>query len=277
MIGAIIGDIVGSRFEWTGNKQKRFALFTPSCRFTDDSLMTMAIARAFLLGQGVWRTPAFQESVVQSMVEMGREYAHMSFWGERFFNWFMGSHQPYESYGNGAAMRVSPIGWIAESEDDVKYFSKLVTEVSHNHPEGIKGAEAVAMAIYLARIGTPMEEIRRRMIGYYPVIKGLTVDGIRPKYGYDEAGAWVSCQGSVPQAIVCFLDSTGFEDAIRNAISLGADTDTQGCIAGSIAEAYYGIAPEIEEEAMDYLPEKLQGICYAFSMIKKQRERYRSS
>lgn len=273
MLGAIIGDIVGSRFEWTGNKQKRFALFTNSCRFTDDSLMTIAIAKAFLLNKGAWQAPGFQENVVQSMVEMGKEYAHMSFWGERFFNWFMGSHQPYESFGNGAAMRVSPVGWIAESEDDVRYYSKLVTEVSHNHPEGIKGAEAVAMAIYLARIGASKEEIRSRMIGYYPEIKNMTVDGIRPEYGYDEAGAWVSCQGSVPQAIVCFLDSTGFEDAIRNAVSLGADTDTQGCMAGSIAEAYYDIPPEIEEEAMDFLPDKLQGICYAFLTIKKQRKR----
>ena len=273
MLGAIIGDIVGSRFEWTGNKQKRFALFTNSCRFTDDSLMTIAIAKAFLLNKGAWQAPVFQEYVVQSMVELGKEYAQMSFWGERFFNWFMGSHQPYESFGNGAAMRVSPVGWIAESEDDVRYYSKLVTEVSHNHPEGIKGAEAVAMAIYLARIGVSKEEIRSRMIGYYPEIKNMTVDGIRPKYGYDEAGAWVSCQGSVPQAIVCFLDSTGFEDAIRNAVSLGADTDTQGCMAGSIAEAYYDIPPEIEEKAMDFLPDKLQGICYAFSTIKKQRKR----
>ena len=273
MIGAIIGDIVGSRFEWTGNKRKRFALFTPSCRFTDDSLMTIAIAKAFLLHKGKWKEDCFQELVVEKMVKLGKEYAYIHTWGERFYEWFMGDHKPYFSFGNGAAMRVSPISWIAESEEDVKYFSKLVTEVSHNHPEGIKGAESVAMAIYLARIGTPKEDIRKRMIGYYPEIENMTVNGIRPKYGYDEAGEWVTCQGSVPQAIVCFLDSICFEDAIRNAVSLGADTDTQGCIAGSIAEAFYGIPPKIEEEAMRFLPEELQGICYAFSTIKLKRKK----
>ena len=273
MIGAIIGDIVGSRFEWTENKRKDFTFLTPSCHFTDDSMMTIAIAEAFLLRKGKWKGPDFQEFVVSKMVKMGRQYFYMNTWGKHFYDWFMGNHRPYHSFGNGAAMRVNPVGWIAESEEDVKYYSQIVTEVSHNHPEGIKGAETVAMAIYLARIGTPMAEIRKRMIGYYPEIATMTVDGVRPGYGYDEAGRWITCQGSVPQAIVCFLESANFEDAIRNAVSLGGDTDTQGCMAGAIAEAYYGIDPELEEKAMEFLPLNLQSICYAFSTVKLKRNK----
>ena len=271
MFGAIIGDIVGSRFEWTENKRKDFAFLVSSCHFTDDSLMTLAIAEAFLLRKGRWKELDFQKYVVSKMVKMGRKYSYMNSWGKDFYEWFMGNHRPYNSFGNGAAMRVSSVGWIAKSEEDVKYYSQIVTEVSHNHPEGIKGAEAIAMAVYLARIGTPMAEIRRRMIEYYPEIASMTVDSIRPGYGYDEMGQWITCQGSVPQAIICFLESTSFEDAIRNAVSLGGDTDTQGCMAGAIAEAYYGIDPELEETAMEFLPEDLQSICYAFSTVKQNR------
>ena len=234
-------------------------------------MMTLAIAEDFMLRKGQWKEPDFQEYVVKKMVQMGRKYSHKRTWGERFYRWFMGNHTPYNSYGNGAAMRVSPVGWIAESEDDVKYFSKLVTEVSHNHPEGIKGAEAVAMAIFLARIGTSMAEIRNRMIEYYPEIATMTVDKIRPEYGYDDAGKWISCQGSVPQAIVCFLESTDFEDAIRNAVSLGGDTDTQGCMAGAIAEAYYGVSWQLEEKVVSFLTPDLENIYYAFDTVKKKR------
>jgi ADP-ribosylglycohydrolase len=167
-------------------------------------------------------------------------------------------------------MRVSSVGWISETEDDVKYFSRLVTEVSHNHPEGIKGAESVAMAIFLARNGASMSEIRARMIEYYPEIATLRVDKIRDYCNVDD-GSFITCQRSVPEAIVCFLESTSYEDAIRNAISLGGDADTQGAITGSIAEAYWGVPTEIEEKALKYLTDDLKTIYYAFGTVKKKR------
>lgn len=272
MIGAIIGDMVGSRFEFKENKSKDFVFLTPSCTYTDDSMMTIAIARAFILRRGRWTEPNFRECVVDQMVSMGRRYAFRNTWGRRFYQWFMGDHKPTGSCGNGAAMRVSPVGWIADSEDEVRYFSRLVTVVSHDHPEAVKGAEAIAMAIYLARVGKGREEIRARMIGYYPEIAQMTVDGIRPSYGLDEWGHWITCQGSVPQAIVSFLDSVDFEDAVRNAVSLGGDADTQGCMAGAIAEAYYGVDPALEEQAMAYLPEDMASTCCAFRVVRRGRE-----
>ena len=269
MLGAIVGDIVGSQYEWRNNKSKSFTFFTGACKYTDDTLMTLAIAEAFVLGRGRWRDADFSELVIKKMVEMGRAHQASS-WGKSFYNWFMYRPVPYESYGNGAAMRVSSVGWISESEEDVRYFSRLVTEVSHNHPEGIKGAESVAMAIYLARIGASMEEIRKRMIEYYPEITTLKVDKIREYCNVDD-GTFITCQRSVPEAIVCFLESTSFEDAVRNAVSLGGDADTQGAIAGSIAEAYYGVPIEIEEKALEYLTPKLESMYYAFNTVKGKR------
>ena len=269
MLGAIIGDIVGSQYEWQNNKRKDFILFTGACHYTDDSLMTLAIAEAFTLRKGRWRDGDFQSYLIKKMVEMGRAHQACS-WGKSFYNWFMFNPVPYNSYGNGAAMRISPVGWISESEEEVKYFSRLVTEVSHNHPEGLKGAESVAMAIYLARKGASMEEIRRRMIEYYPEIATLKVDKIR-EYCNVEDGSFITCQRSVPEAIVCFLEATSFEDAVRNAVSLGGDADTQGAITGSIAEAFFGVPEELEERALEYLLPKLQTIYYAFNTVKGKR------
>lgn len=270
MLGAIIGDIVGSQHEWRNNKTKNFTLFTGACHYTDDSLMTLAIAEAFTLRRGRWREPDFQPFVIKKMVEMGRAHQACS-WGKSFYNWFMYNPTPYESFGNGAAMRVSSVGWISESEEDVKCFSRLVTEVSHNHPEGLKGAEAVAMAIYLARIGTSREKIKERMIEYYPEIATLRVDKIREYCNVDD-GTFITCQRSVPEAIVCFLEATSFEDAVRNAVSLGGDADTQGAIAGSIAEAYFGVPIELEDKALTYLLPKLETIYYAFGTVKQKRK-----
>lgn len=271
MLGAIIGDIVGSQYEWQNNKSKNFTLFTGACHYTDDSLMTLAIAQAFTLRRGRWREEGFQRFVVEKMVEMGRAHQGSS-WGKGFYNWFMYNPVPYNSYGNGAAMRVSSVGWISESEEDVRYFSRLVTEVSHNHPEGIKGAESVAMAIYLARKGASMKEIRERMIEYYPEIATLKVDKIREYCNVDD-GTFITCQRSVPEAIVCFLESVSFEDAVRNAVSLGGDADTQGAITGSIAEAFYGVPIELEEKALTYLLPKLETIYYAFNTVKGKRSK----
>lgn len=275
MLGAIIGDIVGSQHEWRNNKSKSFTLFTGECHYTDDSVMTLAIAQAFVLRRGSWREPDFQKFVVKKMVEMGRAYQACS-WGKRFYEWFMYNPTPYNSYGNGAAMRVSSVGWISESEEDVRYFSRLVTEVSHDHPEGIKGAESVAMAIYLARKGASIEEIRERMIEYYPEIATLRVDRIREYCNVDD-GSFITCQQSVPEAIVCFLESTSFEDAVRNAVSLGGDADTQGAIAGSIAEAYWGVPIELEDRALRFLPQKLKSIYYAFGTVKGRSDSAKNS
>lgn len=266
MLGAIIGDIVGSQYEWQNNKSKSFIFFTGACHYTDDSLMTLAIAQAFTHKRGHWRDPDFQRYVIDKMVEMGRAHQANS-WGKSFYNWFMYNPVPYNSCGNGAAMRISSVGWISESEDDVRYFSRLVTEVSHNHPEALKAAEAVAMAIYLARTGSTMEQIRARMIEYYPEIETLRVDKIREYCNIDD-GTFITCQRSVPEAIVCFLESTSFEDAVRNAVSLGGDADTQGAITGSIAEAYWGVPLEYEDKALAYLTDKLRTIYYAFNTVK---------
>ncbi len=270
MIGAIIGDVVGSQFEWQEFKKKEFRFFTHNCTYTDDSLMTLAIAEAFLLRRGEWKTEGFCDFLISRMVKMGREHQAAS-WGERFYKWFMESPKPYGSRGNGAAMRISPVGWISESEDDVRYFSELVTSVSHNHPESLKAAEAVAMAIYIARTGASMEDIRARMLGYYPELENMTLDKIRPDYGIDPLGKFITCDGSVPQAILAFLESVSFEDAVRNAISLGGDSDTQGAITGSIAEAYYGVSPDMEDRALEYLTDKLRTIYYGFNVVKGRR------
>lgn len=272
MIGAIIGDIVGSRFEFVedGFRGKDFALFTLSCRPTDDSFMTLAVAKALFLAKG--DKEKLKSIVVYCMKDVAYDHPNTG-WGERFYKWLFVERnpQPYNSYGNGAGMRISPVGWVAESEEEVKELSKIVTEVSHNHPEGIKGAEAIAMAVYLARIGKSKEEIREKLQEYYPKLKdkNFTIENIHGCYGYDDYGDWVTCQGSIPQAIIAFLDSTSFEDAIRNAVCIGGDSDTIGAMAGSIAEAYYGVPYELEEKALSYLPNDLQGLYHAFRAIKK--------
>ena len=271
MLGAIIGDIAGSRFEWKEWKTKEFTLLTDRSHFTDDSLMTLGIARAFVLERGKWHEPGFQQKVIDSMLHVAKPYLNYGWWGANFHKWLTQTQAPYNSWGNGSAMRVAAVGWIADSEEEVKYFSKLVTEISHNHPEGIKGAEAVAMAIYLARTGADMATIRARMIEYYPQIEKMTVDNIRPGYCIDDQGSFISCQGSVPEAIVCFLEATSTEDAIRNAISLGGDADTQGAITGSMAEAYFGIPFELEEKILTYLTDELRSICYSFELVKRSR------
>lgn len=271
MLGAIMGDIAGSRFEWKEWKSKDFVFLTNSNHFTDDGLMTLGIARAFVLNKGKWHESDFQQKVIDSMVHVAKPYFNRRWWGANFYKWLTESQTPYNSWGNGSAMRVSSVGWIADSEEEVKYFSKLVTEVSHDHPEGIKGAEAVAMAIYLARNGTDMATIRQRMIEYYPGIEKMTVDNIRPGYGIDDQGGFISCQGSVPEAIVCFLEATSTEDAIRNAISLGGDADTQAAITGSMAEAYFGVPYELEDKTLTYLTDELRSIYYSFDLIKKPR------
>lgn len=252
MLGAIIGDIVGSRFEFNNHRSKEFALFTEGCFATDDSIMTLAVAKAILACEGDW--DRLGEQTVKHMQQIGRKYPNCGF-GGMFHRWvFSGDPQPYNSFGNGAAMRVSPCGFVAKTEDEAKMLSRKVTEVTHNHAEGIKGAEAVTVAIFMARNGATKKEIRERIErDYYKL--NFTLDGIRDTYLFNE-----TCQETVPQAIEAFLESITFEDADRNAISIGGDSDTLAAIACAIAEAYYGVPLLFRQKALTYLDEELRGI-----------------
>ena len=256
MLGAIIGDIAGSRFEWRNIKSKGFSLFDRSCRPTDDSVMSLAVAKAILECGGNY--DALSGKAVHCMQKLGQEYPNAGY-GGRFYQWLYEKNpQPYNSWGNGSAMRVSAAGFAADSLEEAIELSRKVTEVTHNHPEGIKGAEATAAAIYLAKAGKTIDEIREHINSNYYKID-FTLDEIREDYEFD-----VSCQGSVPQALEAFFESTDFEDAIRNAISIGGDSDTIAAIAGGIAEAYYGIPKEIRSRATAFLPPELKNILNEF-------------
>ena len=256
MIGAIIGDIAGSRFEWRNIKSKDFTLFTNACEPTDDSIMTLAVAQAIMNCNGDYSR--LENETVSCMQEYGRAYPNAGY-GGRFHRWiFSRDPKPYNSYGNGAAMRVSPCGFAATTLEEATMLAHAVTRVTHNHPESLKAAEAVASAIYLARMGKTLEEIKAHIAEHYYSID-FSLDEIRPTYTFD-----VSCQGSVPQAFEAFFESTGFEDAIRNAISIGGDSDTIAAITGGMAEAYYGVPEEIRAQAIMFLDDKLSGILSRF-------------
>ena len=245
MLGAIIGDIAGSRFEWRNIKQKEFRFFHPHCTPTDDSVMTLAVASALLDAETEQQPlPAL---AVRQMQAWGRAYPYAGYGGS-FRHWLVSPDpQPYGSYGNGAAMRVSPCGFRAASAEEACRLAEAVTAVTHDHPESLKAAKAVAEAIYLLRAGTDKEALRAHVRErYYPL--DFTLDQIRPAYRFD-----VSCQGSVPQAFVAFFESTDFEDAIRNAISIGGDSDTIAAITGGMAEACYGIPAQLREQARLFL------------------------
>ena len=258
MLGAIIGDTAGSRFEWHNHKNKDFELLShiKGCRPTDDSVMSLAVAQAIMDCTGDYQNLSIR--AIERMQEYGRKYPHAGY-GGKFHQWIYDSDpRPYNSWGNGAAMRVSACGFAAGSIEEAKMLSKSVTEVTHNHPEGLKGAEATAVAIYLAKAGKSMVEIRDYIEEHYYKIK-FKLDDIRADYTFD-----VSCQGSVPQALEAFFESTGFEDAIRNAVSIGGDSDTIAAIAGGIAEAYYGIPADIRKLALTFLDAEQLEILNAF-------------
>ena len=228
MIGAIAGDIIGSVYEQSPIKTKVFPLFDPGCTFTDDSVLTIAVANAIMS----------ESSYEEAIRKIGRQYPNAGY-GRSFMGWlFSDTPQPYNSWGNGSAMRVSPVGFAFHHEAAVIEAAGKTAEITHNHPEGIKGARATALAVFLAKQGIDKETIRERISANFGYDLSRTVDGIRPHYAFD-----ISCQGTVPEAIIAFLDSTSFEDAIRNAVSLGGDSDTLGCITGGIAEAFYKEIP----------------------------------
>ena len=269
MYGAFIGDIVGSKYEFDNIKTKNFPLFAPDCDYTDDTIMTVAVAKAILLSRqeqyaANGKGKGFRDFLVETMQDFGRKYPHpMGAYGGKFSLWLRQRNpQPYGSYGNGSAMRVSPCALAAVSLEEALALARASAAVTHNHPEGIKGAEAVAAAIFLARKGSSKEEIRQYITAHYYDLD-FTLDSIRAGYHFDG-----SCQGSVPQAIVAFLESEDFEDAIRNVISIGGDCDTTGAITGSIAWMYYvggnnwvsreysESMAQIKDRAMGYLPQE---------------------
>lgn len=256
MLGAIVGDIVGSVYEFCNHRSKDFELFKPQCFATDDSIMTLAIAKAVLESAPDHRDLA--ENAVKYMREVGQPYPDCGY-GGRFLDWMYSDHpKPYNSFGNGAAMRVSPVAYAAKSIEEVVEMSRAVTAVTHNHPEGIKGAEATAVCTWLALQGTGKDRILEVVNSLYYHID-FTLDEIRPTYRFNE-----TCQDTVPQALEAFFESTDFEDAIRNAISVGGDSDTLAAITGAVAGAYYGVPDEIDRYARFYLDSRLGDILAEF-------------
>ena len=262
MIGAIIGDIIGSCYEFCPIKDKNFPLFRNGSTFTDDSVMTIAVGSA-LLKHKKYGIP-LEKAVIFEMQRLGRANPFAGYGGS-FINWIESdSPAPYYSYGNGSAMRVSACGWVANSLDDALALAKQTAEVTHNHPEGIKGAQATAGAIYLARTGSDKEEIAGFVCDHFYQLN-RTLEEIRPTYRF-----FVYCQQSVPESIIAFLESKSFEDAIRNAVSLGGDADTMAAIAGSIAWAYYGnqgITDDMRlmaKKAYSFLPDEFIEILQEF-------------
>ena len=248
MIGAIIGDIAGSIYEWNNIKTKDFPFFSKDCFFTDDTVMTIAVADALKNG-------STSDNFIDSMKKFGRLYPDSGY-GRNFYSWlFSDNRNPYYSWGNGSAMRVSPCAWYADSLDEAESLAEKSASVTHNHPEGIKGAQATAAAIYLARIGKKKDEIKNYIEERYGYDLNRKLEEIRPTYRFYE-----SCQGTVPEALIAFLESTDFEDAIRNAISLGGDSDTLAAITGSIAEAAYGIPNAILKDVFFFLDDTLSAI-----------------
>ena len=261
MYGAILGDIIGSPYEFErGPKSKEFPLFIPRSRYTDDSVMTIAVAEALMetLDKPVWER---RDAVIRSMQKWGRKYPKAGY-GGRFYEWiFTLQPHPYYSWGNGSAMRVSAAGWLFDTLGETRNAAKDTAMVTHNHPEGIKGAEAVAAVIWASRNRWSKEEIREYVEEeFYKLDK--TCDQIRPAYRFD-----VSCQGTVPQAITAFLEGNSFEDVIRTAVSLGGDCDTLTCIAGGMAEAYYGMPEELKKECLSRIEPDMREVLETFDRL----------
>jgi len=266
MYGAILGDIIGSPFEFDrGDKTKDFKLFSRRSHFTDDSVMTLAVCEALLkVGQNA-AVKEIEDAVITSMQSWGRRYPHEGY-GGYFRHWLTARRpEPYNSFGNGSAMRVSAAGWLYDSLEKTRVVAKATANVTHNHPEGIKGAEATASAIFMARNGSSKEEIKKYIENEFHYDLNRTLDEIRPNFHMDE-----TCQKTVPEAIIAFLEARDFEDAIRNAVSLGGDTDTLGAITGSIAEAYFGISETLISECRNRINKDMRDVVDAFySFVRK--------
>jgi len=263
MLGAILGDIIGAPYEFDrGNKTKDFPLFLPGrSKFTDDSVMTIAVAEALMNSMGK-SDEEIKAALIDSMQAWGCWYPNAGY-GIQFAKWLkQWPPKPYGSFGNGSAMRVSSVGWLFDTLEETRRVARLTAEVSHNHPEGIKGAESVASAIFLARTGHSKKQIRQYIIQEFGYDLSMTCDEIRPNYYHVE-----TCQGTVPEAFAAFFEGTSYEDVIRTAVSLGGDCDTLTCIAGGMAEAYYGLPQELEREAEDRLAEDMLEVVRRFQVF----------
>ena len=263
MFGAILGDMIGAPYEFDrGDKTKVFPMFTDDSQYTDDTVMTIAVAEALMdtLGKP---DEDVQAALVSSMQKWGKRYPDAGY-GGMFYRWLRTANpEPYGSFGNGSAMRVSSAGWLFDTLEATRHAARLTAEVTHNHPEGIKGAEAIASAIYLARTGKSKDEIMDYIIREFGYDLSRTCDQIRPTYHHVE-----TCQQTVPEAITAFMEGTSFEDVIRTAVSLGGDCDTLTCIAGSIAEAFYGVPILYEAECTARLPEDMKGVLDRFNATR---------
>ncbi|MDO5145652.1 MAG: ADP-ribosylglycohydrolase family protein [Eubacteriales bacterium] len=260
MIGAILGDIIGSPYEFDrGNKSKDFPLFSRESTYTDDSVMTMAVGKAFLDAPPDAGDEVMRRLLAECMRAFGKMFPYAGY-GGMFRRWLWTPECPaYNSFGNGSAMRVSSVAWLYDDMDAVRHAARLSAEVTHNHPEGIKGAEAVAAAIFMARTGSSKAEIKAYVEQEFGYELNRTCDEIRPGYHHNE-----TCMGTVPEAVTAFLEGDSFEDVIRTAVSLGGDCDTLTAIAGSMAEGFYGVPRELKEECYHRLPEPLLAVLREF-------------
>ena len=262
MLGAIVGDIIGSAYEFKNTKRKEFHLFTPKSKFTDDTVMTLAVAR-WLCDDKEHR----KETLVQHMQELGRRYPTAGYAGS-FMRWLYNPEpQPYNSYGNGSAMRVSPVAFYSHSLQEALGLAKISAEVTHNHPEGIKGAQAIASSIYLARHGATKREIKSYVEENFHYDLSQQLDDIRPIYSYD-----MSCQHTVPQALLAFLEGANFEEVIRSAVSIGGNSDTIAAMAGGIAQAFYVIPKKLSSYCYALLTPELRGVLNDFEDLLGCRE-----
>ena len=262
MLGAIVGDIIGSAYEFKNTKRKEFHLFTPKSKFTDDTVMTLAVARWLCDDK-----EHCKETLVRYMQELGRRYPTAGYAGS-FMRWLYNPEpQPYNSYGNGSAMRVSPVAFYAHSLQEALGLAKISAEVTHNHPEGIKGAQAIASSIYLARHGATKREIKSYAEEQFHYDLSPQLDDIRPTYSYD-----MSCQNTVPQALLAFLEGANFEDVIRSAVSIGGDSDTIAAMAGGIAQAFYVIPKKLSSYCYALLTPELRGVLNDFEDLLGCRE-----
>ncbi len=256
MLGAALGDIIGSRFEFDrGGRTKHFELYSKYDGFTDDTVMTVGVAEGLLNVARDASEEVIKESLISSMQKYGRRYPDAGY-GRRFYSWVLGNDpRPYGSWGNGSAMRVSAVGWLYDSLERTREVARWSAEISHNHPEGIKGAECTASVIYLSRTDRSKEEIRNYVVQEFGYDLHEKLDDLRRRHKHDE-----SCMDSLPKALVSFFEGDSYEDVIRNAISLGGDTDTLAAIAGAMAEGYYGIPDEIIEKGKNYLTVDLKEV-----------------
>lgn len=265
MYGAIFGDIIGSRFEFDrGGKTKEFTLFTPEDQFTDDTVMTVAVCEGLLDAGRYASTETIKEPVTRSMQRWGRQYPDAGY-GGRFWFWLFGggTPRPYGSYGNGSAMRVSAAGHLYETLERTREVARATAEVTHNHPEGIKGAECTAAVIFLAANGTPKERIKEYVVKEFGYDLTPTLEELRERHRHVE-----TCMDSLPKALVAFFSGDSYEEVVRNAVSLGGDTDTLGAIAGAMAEGRYGVPKDIADRGLQYLPEDMLKVLYRYDQSK---------